>query len=55
MGETCPYCNKRQIIRTKTCGHPICKSKHNTARSLRWVHKFRIGKKERKLEHALIV
>ena len=53
--EKCPYCKKREIIRSATCGDPVCQNQHANDRSSQWVKKYRVSKKTKDLEHALKV
>lgn len=53
--DMCPYCKKRAIIRSATCGDPVCQNQHAVSRSNEWVKKFRVSKKTKHLEHALKV
>jgi hypothetical protein len=55
MMEKCPYCKKREIIRSATCGDPVCQNQHANDRSSQWVKKYRVSKKTKDLEHALKV
>lgn len=51
----CPFCKKREIARSATCGDPDCMKQCDNDRSSRWVKKYRIPKSQRSLEHGLKV
>jgi hypothetical protein len=53
--QKCPYCKKRDIVRSATCGDPECMNKCSNERSAAWVKKFRIPKNHRSLEQSLKV
>jgi hypothetical protein len=53
--QKCPFCKKREIVRSATCGDPECQMESRRERSSAWVRNYRISKKLRNSEQALKV